>query len=204
LDGHFPKKFVFSPIFPPMAGPAYAEFEKLFKLHHKALHDLAYNLVKDRDVAKDIIQEVFLKLWQNRDRLDLGDQIKHYLFKATSHTALNHLRSSKRMISADQADLSFLHAAADRDDLHYKEFELRVRESIDRLPPKCKVIFLMSRHEGMKYQQIADALDISIKTVENQMGIALEKLRDDLKPYLPPALIWAILALMGLLWYLLQ
>jgi RNA polymerase sigma-70 factor, ECF subfamily len=184
-----------------MSLPVYEEFEKLFRLHHKALHNLAYNLVRDKDIAKDIIQEVFLKLWQNRDRVEFGDQIKHYLFKATSHTALNHLRSSKKTVSTEQENFDYLKAPSGSDELLYKEFEVRVREAIERLPPKCKTIYLLSRHEGLKYQQIAETLDISIKTVENQMGIALEKLRADLKEYLPP-IILGILAVLGLFWIL--
>ncbi len=175
------------------------EFESLFRLHHKALHDLSFNLVRDRDAAKDIVQEVFVKLWQNRDRLEFGSQIGHYLFKATSHTALNYLRSARKLVSAQGEHLLHLHASPGTDDLQFKEMELRVRDAIDRLPPKCRTIYLLSRQEGLKYKEIADALEISVKTVENQMGIALEKLRDDLKEYLPP-LITVVLILTSL-WF---
>ena len=181
-----------------MTNQNHEEFEKLFRLHHKALHSLAFNLVRDSDAAKDIVQEVFVKMWQNRERLDFGDQIRNYLFKATSHTALNHLRSSRKLVPAENAHFLHLLASEGVDDLHYKEFELKVRESIDRLPPKCKAIYLLSRQEGLRYQEIADTLDISIKTVENQMGIALEKLRADLKAYLPPLMV--IIVILAGLW----
>lgn len=162
-----------------------SNFERLFKDHNQGLSNLAYNLVRDQDAAKDIVQEVFLKLWNNRERVDLGAQIKHYLFKATAHTSLNYLRSAKKKIKLDDlTSLQNLEAAPGREEIGYKELELRAREAIDRLPPKCKAIYLLSRHEGLKYQDIAGALDLSIKTVENQMGIALEKLRKDLKPFL--------------------
>jgi RNA polymerase sigma-70 factor (ECF subfamily) len=160
-------------------------FEQIFKKHNKTLCDLAYNIVSDADAAKDIVQDVFVKLWNNRSNVDLGGQIRNYLYKATSHTALNYLRSLKRIDRlGNQTEVSRLQAHANQESILYKEFELRVRESIDRLPPKCKAIYLLSRHEGLKYQEIADALGLSLKTVENQMGIALEKLRDDLKPFL--------------------
>lgn len=175
------------------------EFEKLFRLHHEALHNLAYNLVRDSDIAKDVVQEVFTKLWQNRDRLEFGNQISHYLFKATSHTALNHLRSARKLVSAEGEHFLHLHASHGTDDLQFKELEVKVREAIDRLPPKCRTIYLLSRQEGLKYQEIAETLEISVKTVENQMGIALEKLRTDLKTYLPP--IIGVIALIGL-WFL--
>jgi len=86
--------------------------------------------------------------------------------------------------------------------MQYQELELRVRAAIDKLPPKCKLIYLLSRQEGLKYQEIADTLDISVKTVENQMGIALEKLRDDLRTYLPHLV--GITSLLAALWYLLM
>ena len=181
-----------------MQQTGHSDFEALFKEHNQGLANLAYNLVRDQDAAKDIVQEVFIKLWHNRERVDLGAQIKHYLFKATAHTSLNYLRSAKKKIKLDDLTaLQNLEAAPGHEDVGYKELELRAREAIDRLPPKCKAIYLLSRHEGLKYQDIADALDLSIKTVENQMGIALEKLRKDLKPFLTIDLL-TIAILIGL------
>lgn len=162
------------------------ELEKLFKEHHRNLSNLAYNVVRDREVAKDVVQEVFMRLWNNRERLDFGGQITHYLTKATAHTALNHLRSSRKLTSIDNESVGNVTNPQGHDDYSYREFEQKVNEAIERLPPKCRTIYLLSRNEGMKYQQIADALGLSIKTVENQMGIALEKLRQDLKPFLIP------------------
>ena len=76
---------------------------------------------------------------------------------------------------------------------------MRARQAIDRLPPKCKTIYILSRHEGLKHQEIADTLGLSIKTVENQMGIALEKLRSDLKPFLNLEIVSILVAIgMGL------
>jgi RNA polymerase sigma-70 factor, ECF subfamily len=172
------------------------ELEKLFKEHHKTLSNLAYNVVRDREAAKDVVQEVFMRLWQNRERLDFSGQITHYLTKATAHTALNHLRSSRKLTSIDNETVGNVATPQGHDDYNYREFEQKVNEAIERLPPKCRTIYLLSRNEGLKYQQIADALDLSLKTVENQMGIALEKLRHDLKPFLIP--ISVALALIAL------
>jgi RNA polymerase sigma-70 factor (ECF subfamily) len=150
------------------------DFEKLFKNHHGEL-------------VKDVVQEVFLKLWKNKENLQFGEQIHHYLFRATAHTAMNALRFQKKIVRMDNVSaIDNLAASASTHEVGYTELELKVREAIDRLPPKCKAIYLLSRQEGMKYQQIADTLELSLKTVENQMGIALEKLRQDLKPFLTP------------------
>jgi RNA polymerase sigma-70 factor (ECF subfamily) len=174
------------------------DFGHLFRLHHKSLCDLAYNIVVDKDAAKDIVQEVFIKLWGNREKLTFGDQIKHYLFKATAHTAYNYVRSHKRVSPLeDYSGLSTLQTFPGTERVEYKELEIRARQAIDKLPPKCKAIYILSRHEGLKYQEIANTLGLSIKTVENQMGIALEKLRNELKPFLSPEFL-ALLAAIGM------
>jgi RNA polymerase sigma-70 factor (ECF subfamily) len=180
-------------------------YEMLFRQHNHALCNLAYNLLRDKDAAKDVVQEVFLKLWKNKDTLVFGDQIKHYLFRATAHTAMNHIRFNKKIVRMDATDETLLNvrASSDSHEVGYKELELRVREAIDRLPARCKAIYILSRQEGLKYQEIADALNLSIKTVENQMGIALEKLRNDLKPFLSPEFLVIAILLASLLYSIL-
>ncbi|HEX5168171.1 MAG TPA: RNA polymerase sigma-70 factor [Cyclobacteriaceae bacterium] len=179
------------------------KLESLFRMHHKALCDLAYNLVNDRDAAKDVVQDVFFKLWKNKDGIDFGEKMKHYLFRATSHTALNYLRFHRKIIRIDDpTDFQPGVSPAGDDLMSYQELELRVRSAIDKLPPKCKAIYLLSRHEGLKYQEIADTLGVSLKTVEHQMGIALQKLRKELKPFMTSGFI-ILFALFGLLCMLL-
>ena len=175
-------------------------FEKLFKQNHRELIDLAYNIVRDADSARDVVQEVFLKLWQNKEKVEFGDQIRHYVFKATAHTALNHIRQQKKVTLLEEDHLRAVHAYPTRDDVGFKELELKIRDAIDQLPPKCRAIYILSRHEGMKYQEIADSLEISVKTVENQMGIALEKLREQLKPYLTPEFLAIVSTLLFFLY----
>lgn len=178
-----------------MGEPTQASFEALFRQHHKALCNLAYNIVRDENAAKDIVQDVFFKLWKNREGVEFGTQIKNYLFRATSHTSLNYLRFNKKITRLD--DAPFLHNSLTNgsasESADYQELEARVRTAIDRLPARCRVIYMLSRHEGLKYQEIADSLGLSLKTVENQMGIALQKLREDLKPFLTPEFIFLII-----------
>jgi RNA polymerase sigma-70 factor, ECF subfamily len=186
-----------------MAEKTYGEFENLFRSHQKELLRLSYNLVRDQDAAKDIIQDVFIKLWNNREKIDFGAQIKHYLFKATAHTSYNYLRAVKSRVTIDAQDgLREFAAAEGEESAEYRELEEKVRHAIDRLPPKCRTIYVLCRHEGLKYQEIADTLGLSLKTVENQMGIALQKLRDDLKEYLlVPVLILILSALFFLYFF---
>src|SRR6187551_2876480 len=150
------------------------DFELLFKQHHKDLCNLAHTIVKNEDAAKDIVQEVFIKLWKNRETISFQDQIRHYLFKAISHASLNYIRFNKKMVILSTLE-SFdnkVVAPMGSENIEFTELERKVEESINKLPPKCRAIYLMSRHEGLKYKEIAVALDLSLKTVENQMGIA--------------------------------
>ena len=176
-------------------------FQDLFRQHHRELCNMAYNLVNDSDAAKDIVQEVFAKLWAGRDHHDLDGPIKHYLFKATAHTAYNHLRFQKKILRLrDHVTDDTLHAHPGTERVEFTELEHHVRLAIDNLPPQCKTIYMLNRQEGMKYQEIADVLRLSPKTVENQMGIALEKLRVALKPFITVKSFVA-LALAGWIFY---
>lgn len=167
------------------------QFESIFRNHHKLLCDFAFNFVRDKDAAKDIVQDVFLKLWKNIDNVEVSDRIGNYLFKATAHTALNHLRGNERMFRInDNSDLDRSMALSqDTNGTEFSELEVLVERAIDRLPPRCKVIYLLSRHEGLKNRKIAETLGLSVKTVENQMTIALEKLRNEILPYIKHEII---------------
>lgn len=179
-----------------------SEFEGLYSRFHKDLLNLSYNIVRDKDSAKDIVQEIFVRLWNNREKVEVGSQIKNYLFKATVHSSLTYLRDHKKHYRLeDVAEVSALVNQNATEELSFKEFELKSRQAIDRLPPQCKTIFLLSRQEGLKYSEIAETLGISVKAVENQMGIALKKLREDLKPYLTLEFI-SILIVLGAMMYL--
>ena len=179
------------------------KFEAIFTKNHSSLCGLAYNLVGDLDAAKDIVQDTFFKLWNHRHSVVMGSGIANYLKQATAHASFNYLtqkRNRMRIISEiDWPSTSSAIEGAEK--IAYSEMEINARRAIENLPPKCKAIFLLSRQEGLKYKEIAEQLNISVKTVENQMGIALEKLRDELKPYLTKEFILPLLAV--LLTYLL-
>lgn len=176
--------------------------EAIFKQYHKELCRWAYTFVRDKDQAKDIVQDVFLKLWKNRDDVEWGAALKGYLYKATTNASLNYLESHKRKntIHEQIKHNSSLISYETSDSIIFSELQTKVQQAIEDLPPRCKVIYLLSRQEGLKYQQIADQLELSIKTVENQMGIALEKLRTDLRPFLTKEFLLSLtLLVIGLL-----
>jgi RNA polymerase sigma-70 factor (ECF subfamily) len=161
------------------------KFEEIFQKNHKMLCGIAYNLTADADTAKDIVQDVFFKLWWRRHEVVMGEAISGYLVQAVMHASYNHIKQ-KQLRTRVLAGLDWLvkPSTSENGSSDFNELELAARKAVDSLPPKCKAIFLLSRQEGMKYQEIAEHLHISVKTVEKQMGIALRKLRSELKPFL--------------------
>lgn len=162
------------------------DIEKIFREHHKMLCKVAYALVKDKSVAEDIVQDVFLTLWRKRNQLLIDSNLKGYLYRAVSNSCLNYLQSyHKRNFKATESfDDKALGASFSHDTIDFDHLNAAVERAIDNLPPRCKVIFILCRVEGLKQQQIAETLKVSVKTVENQMGIALSKLRDELKAFI--------------------
>jgi RNA polymerase sigma-70 factor (ECF subfamily) len=143
---------------------------------------------------------MFLKLWKKKKDIKIESSLKGYLFKAASNSAINYLQSQRKLKIKEELTEQINNSQIIEESLNYdgRELQIRIEVALNKLPPKCKVIFLLSRQEGMKYQEIADELDISIKTVENQMGIALKKMKEELAPYLTKEfLVWPLLFLLG-------
>ncbi len=178
------------------------EIEKLFRDNHKALYRVSFGIVRDEDACKDIVQDVFYQFWKSRDKIELGPGIKSYLYKATVNLSINYAKKIKRLtILGEEGLLPDQHRKTSdpHEETVASELKQNIDKAIDNLPSRCQTIFLMSRYEGMKYQEIADTLGLSIKTVENQMGIALKKLREDLEPYIVLDLVSAMVVFILLL-----
>lgn len=156
------------------------DFEKLFKANHKDLCRLAKRIVNDSENAQDIVQDVFVKVWNLRDSLHTTS-LKSYLYSATTNTSLNYLEKNKKTEKISSLKIESLTASQHP---NTKELENLVDKAIEKLPPRCKVIFILNRFEGLRYKQIAETLNISQKTVENQMGKALRIMHEELKTYL--------------------
>jgi RNA polymerase sigma-70 factor (ECF subfamily) len=165
-----------------------AAFELLFNKHFRELHAYAYTLVKDWDVAEEVVQGLFLKLWEKDEWADIKISVKSYLYKSVYHTSLNYLRRQKVHLKyQNQTEHTMKHHTDEQADGKFKlsELEQSLQKALNKLPEKCRAIFHLSRFEELKYQQIADQLQISIKTVETHMGKALRILRVEMKEYLP-------------------
>jgi len=160
-------------------------FEKLFNHYCQRLINFARNYVIDKQIAENVVQDVFVKVWNNRENLDRTKMIKSYLFTAVKNDSLKHLRHLSIENKETEANQPYTNNDERPDKkLDEKETALKLEQAINELPEKCREIFTMNRFDNLKYSEIADILNISIKTVETQMGRALKRLRERLKPFL--------------------
>lgn len=162
-------------------------FDRIYVTYYSRMLRFAKEYVLFDEDAEDVVQDVFLLLWEKREVLDIQVSLVSYLFSLVKNRSLDYLRH-KVVAEEYRQELTFKLSALEQ--LNYtftseEDIEQAVTKAIDKLPERCREIFLKSRIEGMKYREIADELDISMNTVENQMSIALKKLRIELKDYLP-------------------
>lgn len=166
-------------------------FETLFRTYYQRLCRYALTFTKDQEEAEDLVQQLFVKLWEKRATLEPHSSVKAYLFRAVYHAALNQQRRMQqdRKLREDQ-QLQIVHSSNEATQkMAGDDFKKALAEAMDALPKECRRIFELSRFEEMKYKEIASHLDLSVKTVENQMGKALRILRERLSGFLPLALI---------------
>lgn len=171
-------------------------FEEMYKVHYKMLRNAAHNIIGDADAAHDVVQEVFVKLWNRKDEISAIVNQKAYLFRSVINASITYLEVNKN--KARLGEINIESSGRTDSPMLVKELESKIQLALDSLPPKCKAIFVLSRFEGMKNKEICEHLGLSIKTVENQMGIALKRMKEDLKPYLSKDYL-ALLALAGFL-----
>jgi len=155
------------------------EFEKLFRSSYISLVKYAITLVKDRDSAEEIVQDLFVRLWQERKKLAVKSSLTGYLFRAVHNRCMHHIEHlqviKKHAGMASNADAGFAPAADE--EINYRELQEKIASVLERLPERCSRIFCMNRFEGLRYQEIADKLSISVKTVEACMSRALKEFR---------------------------
>lgn len=167
-----------------------SNYEVLFKSYYSRLCGYANQFLKDVDASEEIVQDLFYKLWKDRDKMEEITNLDSYLFRAVRNSCLNQIKHLKIKEDYKKYNQEVLRGQEEQaDDMVAGELEEKIRDAIDRLPTERKKVFILSRYEGLKYREIADKLMISIKTVENQMGKAIRFLRDELSEYLVIGLI---------------
>lgn len=162
-----------------------AVYEQLFRKFHPVLCRYAFGMLKDIEASEEVVQDVFLKIWEKRNELEITVSVKAYLYRAVHNSCLNRIDKKKREVRMDEVPLKVVHqASAPVADIQSRELEKAIADAMQQLPEQCRKVFELSRFGDMKYKEIADTLGISIKTVENQMGKALRIMREQLAPYI--------------------
>jgi RNA polymerase sigma-70 factor, ECF subfamily len=156
-----------------------AEFESLFRSSYVSLVHYAKSIIKDHDTAEEIVQDLFFRLWQNREKINIESSLNGYLFRAVHNKCLHHIDHLRIVGRHVQESVSGQTTSSEDpvDIIRYKELQEKINLILERLPGRCSQIFCMNRFEGLKYNEIAEKLSVSVKTVEANMGKALKEFR---------------------------
>lgn len=167
-------------------------FEQVFRTFYAPLCGYATKLLGTTDDAEEVVQAVFFKLWERRAELQIETSFKAYIYRAVHNACLNQLKHKKVKQQHAVHVKATMVEGIDVDPIEQKELEQEIGKAIDQLPEKCREVFELNRFEGLKYKEVAQLLNISEKTVENQMGKALKLLRGSLSRYLKLLMPWMI------------
>jgi RNA polymerase sigma-70 factor (family 1) len=162
-------------------------YEKTFRKYYQSLCNYANSILKDLDEAEEIVQNTFITIWEKKTDLEINISLKSYLYRAVHNHCLNRLKHLKVRAEHQQYAMNYYSDSyeAVHETVYKNELESKLSEAIEGLPEQCKVIFKLSRFDELKYQEIADKLNLSIKTIEYQIGKALKILRTELVDFLP-------------------
>lgn len=171
--------------------------ELLFRRYHQALCSHAVRFVYSKETAEDLVSDVFCKFWKTKAYENITSSYRYYLFRSVRNEAYNYLRLEFQILDDLDTAPVLESASGQRPDqvLQFEEVLHRIEELVESLPPQCRKVFLLSRFDGRKYQDIATELGISIKTVEVHIGKALGTVRKGLKEH------WLVIGLV--VWYFL-
>ena len=165
-----------------MTNDSKKRFEIIFKDLFKPLCGFAMKYIGDLDESKNVVHEAFIAVWQKFETLPQDTNFKSYLYTAVRNRSLNYLRDRKQHVTLEGVQEGGIEGA-DRD-MEVKELEREIELAINTLPEKCRMVFEMSRFEGLKYTEIAVKMNISVKTVEAQMSKALSVMKKQLANFL--------------------
>lgn len=162
-------------------------FEMIFKTYYKPLCHYAHSFLNDKNEAEEVVQTTFIKIWEKKNELNVQSSLKAYLYSMVRNSCLNVIKHEK--VKQLHAQRHVQETERSRELVDEKvlsnDLESKIYLAMKALPEQCRLVFQLSRFEELKYQEIAEQLQISVKTVENQMGKALKIMRTQLKEYLP-------------------
>jgi len=174
-----------------------AVFDYIFNYYYSSLCAFSLQYLHDRDAAEDLVQDFFVSLWMEAPRLQIKSSLKSYLFASVKNRCLDFQKHHKvlqkyrafMLFNSENEDTSFDHYFAE------SELQLAIQKSLEKLPPRCREIFEMSRIKGLTNQEISDQLGIAKRTVELQISNSLKILRKELIEFLP---LWLVVWLIGM------
>lgn len=164
-------------------------FELLFHKYFDSLCLYSHSLVKNKEVAEEIVNDVFLKIWQKRGQIQIIHGIKPYLFRSVYNASNDYFRQNSSLITFSEIDDQICEIIGTDeeyifDSLQIEKVQTDVLEAVNKLPEQCKVIFCLSRFDLLTYNEISERLNISVNTVKTQISRALDSLREQLGRYL--------------------
>lgn len=170
-------------------------FEAIYSRHWEDLYKTAFFILRDNNACKDIVQDIFIWIWERRKELEI-QTLKSYLKAAVKFKVANYIRSGNIRESFFDEMTKFIPSTSSPTSKEFgeiKELAAIIQQAISQLPEKCREIFKLSRDEHLSNHEIAERLGVSIKTVENQMTIALRRIRSAVEPYMTSLLIIPII-----------
>lgn len=153
-------------------------YKELFHHFYPSLYQFALSIVKTGQIADELVSDVFIRIWRKRTALARIQNLKLYLFTSTKNTSLNYLRQQKREVELpDDYRVQLRSVYFNPEELLITaEMIKRIQLAIHQLPPRCQLIFKLVKEDGLKHKEVAGLLNLSIKTVENQLAVALRKI----------------------------
>lgn len=167
-------------------------FEKLFKCYYLPLTRFSWRYVESKAIAEELVQEIFSEIWEDREELSIVESVRSYLYKAVKHRSLNYLKHQKMEFKYDSRWIEEKEKMTTidlKDQERIEQIKEAIQKAIEELPPRSKMTYKLHRYDGLTYREIAEVMDISVKTVESQMTRTLKILRERLSHLLPFLLI---------------
>ena len=159
-------------------------YKELFLLYHKRLLNFSITITHSKESAEEVVSDVFLKLWINRSTLATIENFHLYIYIVTKNLSINRTLKEKKeqSFSLDETVVNSKNIYFDPEQLMItSEMQKRIWLAIETLPPKCQLIFKLIREDGLKYKEVAELLNLSVKTIENQMTIALKRISESIR-----------------------
>lgn len=166
-----------------------AALQTIFRDHYPMVYRSILRIVTDEAMAEDLAQEVFVRLWEKRHQLEIRGSLKGYIRRMAINESLGYLRKHKKYTITEVQEQHSPSIISGEDAYLDGELADQIQAAIETLPPRCKTVFVLSRFEELSYREISERLDISPKTVENQISKALKLMRTALKGYLTTLLV---------------